>query len=266
MEFMNTTIKVTNRLTQLFEKKSKGLLNIYFTAGFPSKEDTLTIIKTLDEEGVDLIEIGMPYSDPLADGPTIQESNIVALDGGMTMKVLFKQLEDLRKVSQTPVLMMGYLNPVMQYGVEAFCKKAAACGVDGIIIPDLPLDEYIEKYKELFEQNNLSNVFLVTPHTSESRIQMIDECTQGFIYIVSTDSTTGNAKDITGSEAYLKRVESYNLKSPKMIGFNIKDNASYEFACKYANGAIIGSAFIKAIKDSKDLKGDIKKFVNMVRG
>jgi tryptophan synthase alpha chain len=263
---MTTTTKVTNRLTRLFEKKSKDLLNIYFTAGFPKQNDTLSIIKTLDEAGVDLIEIGMPYSDPLAVGPTIQESNIVALDGGMTMKILFKQLEELRKISQAPVLMMGYLNPVMQYGVEAFCKKAAECGVDGLIIPDLPLDEYVEKYKELFESNNLSNVFLVTPHTSESRIRMIDEYTQGFIYIVSTDSTTGNAKDITGSEAYLKRIDSYKLKSPKMIGFNIKDNASYSFANKYANGSIIGSAFIKAIKDSKDLTGDIKKFVKMVRG
>jgi tryptophan synthase alpha chain len=264
---MTTSTKVTNRLTQLFEKKNKGLLNIYFTAGFPKLEDTMTIIKTLEESGVDMIEIGMPYSDPLADGPTIQESNIVALDGGMTLKVLFSQLEGLRKVTNIPVLLMGYLNPVMQYGVEAFCKKAAECGVDGIILPDLPLDEYIEQYKELFEVNNLSNVFLVTPHTSESRIRLIDENTQGFIYIVSMDSTTGgNAKDITGAEPYFKRVDSYNLKSPKMIGFNVKDNPSYSFACSHANGAIIGSAFIKAIKDTKDLKGDISKFIKMVRG
>ncbi|HWZ21811.1 MAG TPA: tryptophan synthase subunit alpha [Cytophagaceae bacterium] len=264
---MTTSIKVTNRLTQLFEKKNKGLLNIYFTAGFPKLDDTLTIIKALEEAGADLIEIGMPYSDPLADGPTIQESNIVALDGGMTLKVLFKQLEELRKLTNIPVLLMGYLNPVMQYGVEAFCKKAAECGVDGIILPDLPLDEYIEKYKELFEQNNLSNVFLVTPHTSESRIRLIDENTQGFIYIVSMDSTTGgNAKEITGAEPYFKRIESYELKSPKMIGFNVKDNASFSFASSYANGAIIGSAFIKAIQNSKDLKTDITKFVKMVKG
>lgn len=264
---MNTSIKVTNRLTQLFEKKSKGLLNIYFTAGFPTLDDTLTIIKELEEAGVDMIEIGMPYSDPLADGPTIQESNIVALDGGMTLKVLFKQLEELRKITNIPVLLMGYLNPVMQYGVEAFCKKAAECGVDGIILPDLPLDEYIEKYKELFEQNNLSNVFLVTPHTSESRIRLIDENTQGFIYIVSMDSTTGgNAKEISGAEPYFKRIESYKLKSPTMIGFNVKDNASFSFASSYANGAIIGSAFIKAIQNSKDLKTDITKFVKIVKG
>jgi tryptophan synthase alpha chain len=264
---MTTTTKVTNRLTQLFEKKNKGLLNIYFTAGFPKLEDTMTIIKTLEASGVDMIEIGMPYSDPLADGPTIQESNIVALDGGMTLKVLFSQLEGLRKVTNIPVLLMGYLNPVMQYGVEAFCKKAVECGVDGIILPDLPLDEYIEQYKELFEANNLSNVFLVTPHTSESRIRLIDENTQGFIYIVSMDSTTGgNAKDITSAEPYFKRVSSYNLKSPKMIGFNVKDNPSYSFACAHANGAIIGSAFIKAIKETKDLQGDISKFIKMVRG
>ncbi len=263
---MTTSTKVENRLTSLFEKKSKGLLNIYFTAGFPKLDDTLTIIKALEESGTDLIEIGMPYSDPLADGPTIQESNIVSLDGGMTMKILFKQLEGLRKLTDIPVLLMGYLNPVMQYGVEAFCKKAAEVGVDGIILPDLPLDEYIEKYKELFEANNLSNVFLVTPHTSENRIRLIDAHTQGFIYIVSTDSTTGNAKDITGSEAYFKRIESYKLKSPKMIGFNVKDNASYLFAAANANGAIIGSAFIKAIQNSKNLKEDISKFVKMVKG
>lgn len=263
---MVTSTKISNRLTQLFEKKSKDLLNIYFTAGFPMKEDTLLIIKALDEAGVDMIEIGMPYSDPLADGPTIQMSNIVALDGGMSMKALFQQLESLRKVSSIPVLLMGYLNPVMQYGVENFCKKASECGVDGVIIPDLPLDEYIEKYKELFERNNLSNVFLVTPHTSESRIKMIDENTQGFVYIVSTDSTTGSAKGIEGAAPYFKQVEACNLKNPRMIGFNVKDNASYSFACKHANGAIIGSAFINAIKDSKNLKEDISKFVKMVRG
>ena len=263
---MTTSIKISNRLTQLFEKKKKGLLNIYFTAGFPKLDDTLTIIKALEEAGADMIEIGMPYSDPLADGPTIQESNIVALDGGMTLKVLFKQLEELRKLTNIPVLLMGYLNPVMQYGVEAFCKKAAECGVDGIILPDLPLDEYIGQYKELFEQNNLSNVFLVTPHTSEKRIRLIDENTQGFIYIVSMDSTTGNAKDITGAEPYFKRIESYNLKSPTMIGFNVKDNASFSFASSHANGAIIGSAFIKAIQNSKDLKTDITGFVKMIKG
>ncbi len=263
---MTTSVKVNNRLTRLFEKKNKGLLNIYFTAGFPKLDDTMTIVKALEEAGADMVEIGMPYSDPLADGPTIQASNIVALEGGMTLKVLFKQLESLRKETEIPVLLMGYLNPVMQYGVEKFCQDAAACGVDGVILPDLPLDEYISEYKELFEANNLSNVFLVTPHTSDKRIRLIDENTQGFVYIVSTDSTTGNAKDITGAEPYFKKIESLQLKSPAMIGFNVKDHASYTFAGKYANGAIIGSAFIKAIKDSKDLKTDISDFVKMIRG
>ncbi|HVD96766.1 MAG TPA: tryptophan synthase subunit alpha [Cytophagaceae bacterium] len=261
-----TSTKVTNRLTQLFEKKNKGLLNIYFTAGFPKLDDTISIIKALEEAGADMIEIGMPYSDPLADGPTIQESNMAALNNGMTLKVLFTQLAELRKVTNIPVLLMGYLNPVIQYGVEKFCKEAAACGVDGVIVPDLPLDEYISEYKELFEANNLSNVFLVTPHTSEKRIRLIDENTQGFIYIVSTDSTTGNAKDITGAEAYFKKISALKLKSPAMIGFNVKDNASYTFASQYANGAIIGSAFIKMLKESKDLKGDISGFVKMVKG
>lgn len=263
---MTTSVKVTNRLTQLFEKKNKELLNIYFTAGFPKQEDTLTIIKALDKAGADMIEIGMPYSDPLADGPTIQESNMTALEGGMSLKVLFKQLEELRKVTSIPVLLMGYLNPVIQYGVENFCRKAAECGVDGVILPDLPLDEYISEYKELFEAHNLSNVFLVTPHTSEKRIHLIDENTQGFIYVVSTDSTTGNVKDITAAKPYFEKIQSMKLKSPTMIGFNVKDNASYRFAGQYANGTIIGSAFIKAIKDSQNLEGDIVQFVKMVRG
>lgn len=261
-----TITKINNRLTRLFETKKKNLLNIYFTAGFPTLEDTLPIIVALDKAGVDIIELGIPYSDPLADGPTIQESNIVSLDGGMSLKYLFGQLESLRQHSETPVLLMGYLNPVMQYGVEAFCKKASECGVDGVILPDLPLNEYIEHYQPLFERHQLSAVFLITPHTSESRIRLIDEHTQGFIYIVSTDSTTGNAKDISGAEPYFKRIASYSLTNPTLIGFNVKDHKSFAFASSHANGAIIGSAFIKALQASTDLKKDIPSFVSMVRG
>jgi tryptophan synthase alpha chain len=263
---MSTIYKVNNRLTRLFEQKGKQLLNIYFTAGFPKPDDTLSIVQALSDAGADMIEIGMPYSDPLADGPTIQDSNMIALEGGMTMKKLFSQLESLRKVSDVPVLLMGYLNPVMQYGVEAFCKKAAACGVDGIILPDLPPDEYIEQYKAIFEENNISNVFLITPHTSEKRIRMIDEYTQGFIYVVSTDSTTGNAKSIKDAKPYFERVQSYGLQSPLMIGFNVHDRDSYLFASSYADGAIIGSAFIKAIKESSDLKADVTSFVKKIKG
>ena len=263
---METSVKINNRLTQLFEKKKSGLLNIYFTAGFPKLDDTVTIIKLLEETGADMIEIGMPYSDPLADGPTIQESNMVALSNGMTIKKLFEQLKDLRQSVKLPIMLMGYLNPVMQYGVEAFCKKAAEVGVDGLILPDLPLDEYTRRYKEVFEANNLSNIFLVTPHTSEKRITQIDESSQGFIYVVSTDSTTGNAKDISGAKPYFEKIKSAGLKNPTMIGFNVKDHSSFTFATSYANGAIIGSAFIKAIANSSDLKKDVSDFVKMVKG
>lgn len=257
-----------NRITNLFEQKKEGILNIFFTAGFPKKDDTVTIIKALEKAGADMIEIGMPYSDPLADGPTIQQSNDVALASGMSMKLLFEQLEGIRDTVNIPILLMGYLNPVMQYGVDNFCKKAATVGVDGIILPDLPIDEYNKNYRELFEANNLSKVFLITPNTPESRVSAIDESTNGFIYVVSTESTTGSSsKEIGDSHiAYFKRVQAANLKNPTLIGFNIKDNKSYTTACKYANGAIIGSAFIKMLQNSKNLEQDIADFVQSIKG
>lgn len=262
---MQINTLINNRITKLFNEKSQGVLNMYFTAGFPQLNDTLTILKALQETGADMVEIGIPFSDPLADGPTIQKSNDVALHNGMTMNILFEQLKDMRKNITIPILLMGYLNPVMRYGVEKFCKKAKEVGVDGVILPDLPIIEYNELYKETFEGNNLSNIFLVTPHTSEERIRLIDESSYGFIYIVSTDSTTGNTKNVISAEPYLKRVKSYSLKNPTLVGFNINDYASYKFATQYANGAIIGSAFIKMLKDSKNLEADIKNFVSSIK-
>jgi len=262
---MQTNTLINNRITKLFKEKNQGVLNIYFTAGFPKLEDTLTILTSLQEAGADMVEIGIPFSDPLADGPTIQKSNDIALHNGMTLNLLFEQLREMRKKVTIPVLLMGYLNPVMQYGIEKFCEKAKEVGVDGIILPDLPIVEYNELYKEAFETNNLSNVFLITPHTSEERIKLIDQSSQGFIYVVSTDSTTGNTKNVTSAESYLKRVKSYNLKNPTMIGFNINDYASYRFATQFANGAIIGSAFIKMLKESKNIGTDIKNFVSSIK-
>ncbi len=262
---MQTHTLVNNRITKLFKEKSNSVLNIYFTAGFPQLNDTLTILTSLQEAGADMVEIGIPFSDPLADGPTIQKSNDVALHNGMTLNLLFEQLKDMRKSITIPVLLMGYLNPVMQYGIEKFCEKAKEVGVDGIILPDLPIVEYNELYKEAFEANNLSNIFLVTPHTSSERIKLIDQSSQGFIYIVSTDSTTGNAKNVTVAEPYLKRMQTYTLKNPTLVGFNINDYASYKFAAQYANGAIIGSAFIKMLKDSKNLSEDIKNFIFSIK-
>lgn len=256
-----------NRITKLFNTKKSEVLNIYFTAGFPKLEDTVTIIEGLEEAGADLVEIGMPFSDPLADGPTIQASNDVALANGMSLNKLFEQLEGIRDKVNIPIILMGYINPVLVYGVERFCKKAAEVGVDGVILPDLPSAEYNMLYKQVFEENNLSNIFLVTPQTSEKRIKEIDASANGFIYAVSTNSTTGNeTKGTVGQEAYFERLKNAQLNNPVLIGFNIKDNASFSNANKYANGAIIGSAFIKMLEKSTALKEDIKSFVASVRG
>lgn len=262
---METNISVSNRITELFKNKKEGILNIYFTAGFPRLEDTVTIIKSLEKAGADMVEIGMPFSDPLADGPTIQESSLVALKNGMTLKKLFDQLKDIRKEVKIPLLLMGYVNPVMQFGFENFCKKAHEVGIDGVILPDLPFHEYQEQYKELFESYNLSNIFLVTPNTSPERMRAIDETSNGFIYVVSADSTTGNTKDVTNAESYFKKIQSAGLKNPTLIGFNIKDHRTYTFASQFANGAIIGSAFIKAINNQSDLVKCIENFVVSVK-
>src|SRR6478735_7132847 len=258
---------INNRLTTLFATGKKNLLNIYFTAGYPKLDDTMTILKALEASGADMVEIGMPFSDPVADGPTIQESNQKALDNGMSLKKLVSQLQGFRKEVKVPVLLMGYVNPVIQYGIEKFCKDISEAGVDGLILPDLPFDQYVEEFKPVFEKYNLSMVFLITPQTSEARMRQIDEVATGFIYVVSTFSITGSAgKDIKNSEEYFKRVQATKLKNPTMIGFNVKDNASYTFAGKYSNGAIIGSAFINVLSQSKDLKSDIQKFVKSVKG
>ena len=214
-----------NRINQLFEQKKKNVLSIYFTAGYPNLSSTLDIAEALEKAGADFLEIGIPYSDPLADGPVIQNSSLKSIDNGMTLPVLFEQLKDLRKRVSIPVLLMGYVNPILQYGVENFCASCKAVGVDGVIAPDLPMYEYEEMYRECFESNNLSNVFLITPQTSEERIQKIDGLTNGFIYLLSSSSTTGKnlaLSDVT--EDYFARLKSLNLKNPTMIGFGISDN------------------------------------------
>jgi len=255
-----------NRITELFDQKKDNILNIYFTAGFPELDDTVTVLKALENAGVDMVEIGMPYSDPTADGPVIQESSEKAISGGMTIPKLFEQLKNIRQQIKIPIVLMGYLNPVMQYGLENFCKKAAEVGIDGSILPDLPFDLYEKDYKSLFESNNLSNVFLVTPQTPDQRLQQLDKASKGFIYVVSTNSTTGNdSKEATSNEEYLNKISSSNLKNPTLIGFNIKDNASFTNACKYANGAIIGSAFVKMLNESEDIENDIEKFIQRIK-
>ena len=226
--------------------ENKKLLSIYFTAGYPDLNDTVKIIQDLEKSGVDMIEIGLPFSDPLADGPTIQESSTAALKNGMTTKLLFEQLKDIRKTVSIPLIIMGYFNPMMQYGVEAFCAKCQEIGIDGLIIPDLPVAEYHEHYQETFKKYGLSNIFLITPQTSDERIKFIDSVSDGFIYMVSSASTTG-AKNTFGDEQqhYFKRIAALDLKNPQVVGFGISNKETFTQATKTAKGAIIGSAFIK---------------------
>jgi tryptophan synthase alpha chain len=237
-----------NRLNQLFASKKENLLSIYFTAGYPELNTTVDIAAALEKAGADFLEIGFPYSDPVADGPTIQHSSETALTNGMTLNVLFEQLKDLRQRVSIPILLMGYVNPIVQYGVERFCKEAAAVGVDGIIVPDLPMYEYEMLYSNYFEDNNLSNIFLVTPQTSEERIRKIDELSNSFIYLLSSSSITGGNLQLTDSiESYYTRIKGMELKNPTIIGFGISDHKSFSKACEYANGAIVGSAFVKLL-------------------
>jgi len=256
-----------NRITQLFQEKSEPVLNVYFTAGFPQLNDTVPTLLALQEAGADLIEIGIPYSDPVADGETIQKSNQKALDNGMTLKTLFNQLSSIRQQVQIPILLMGYVNPVIQYGVEAFCQKCAEVGVDGVILPDMPIDVYDYEYKKTFDQYGLLNIFLITPQTSEARIRQIDQLSSGFIYMVSSASTTGSQKGITEeTKAYFSRVNDLHLQNPRLIGFGIKDAETFQTACQYADGAIIGSEFIRLLeKSSGPDKDAIRHFVKSIK-
>ena len=260
---------MSNRISTLFaqpETNAEGLLNVYFTAGFPELGDTRRILKVLQESGADLVEIGMPYSDPVADGETIQESNQKALENGMSVHLLLEQLRDMRSEISLPVLLMGYFNPVVQYGLERFCKDASAAGVDGLILPDLPVEEYLAHYKELFDRYGLLNIFLITPQTKPERIRQIDEAGTGFIYMVSSSSVTGAKTGVSDNmEAYFERIHQMNLKNPRLIGFGIKDRESFLKASRYGRGAIIGSAFIRVLQDSKDLEKDIKTFISNIK-
>jgi tryptophan synthase alpha chain len=250
-----------SRIKELFDGKQQNILNVYFTAGFPALDSTIEIMKSLQDNGVDLIELGMPYSDPLADGPVIQESSIVALNNGMTVKKLFQQLESMRKEVHVPVVLMGYMNTVLQYGFEDFCIEAKRCGIDGLILPDLPVYEFENKYQAIIKGHGLDFIFLVTPETSEQRVRKLDELSSGFLYAVSSSSTTGNNKDFADVSAYLKRLRSYQLKNPVVVGFGISDKRSFESVLPYSNGGIIGSAFIKAISTTSDLKQSISTFI-----
>ena len=254
-----------SRIKQLFQNKKNGILNVYCTAGFPELNSTITIMQALQESGVDIIELGMPYSDPLADGPVIQGSSAKALQNGMSISVLFDQLESFREIIQVPVVLMGYINPLLQYGFEKFCSKAAAVGIDGLIIPDIPIYEFEKEYGAIIRKYGLDFTFLVTPETSKERIQKLDSLSSGFLYAVSSSSLTGSDKDFSIMEGYLQRFQTLGLQNPVLVGFGIKDKSSFEKACQFTNGGIIGSAFIKALENSNDIQQATSAFIQSVR-
>ncbi len=248
-----------NRIKALFEKKQKDILSIYFTAGYPNLNDTCNVIRELQANGIDLIEIGIPFSDPMADGPTIQASGTVALRNGMTLRTLFDQLADIRKDVTIPLIMMGYLNPIMQYGFDNFCKKCKETGIDGAIIPDLPFDDYINEYKPIADKYDIKIVMLITPETSDERVRFIDEHTDGFIYMVSSASTTGAQQSFDDQkQAYFRKINSMGLRNPRLIGFGISNKATLEAAQANASGAIIGSKFITLLKESANIKEAVR--------
>ena len=240
-----------NSIAKLLEQKPSDNLSIYFTSGFPQLNDTGKIIKHLDESGIDFIEVGLPYSDPLADGPTIQDSSTIALKNGINLDIVFDQLMEIKDSNTTPLVIMGYLNQVLKYGERKFCEKVVACGIDTVILPDLPMVEFENHYKALFDAYGINNVFLITPNTSEERIRKIDQYTKSFIYMVASSAITGAKGEISKEQiAYFERIKAMNLKSKLIIGFGISNHPTFAKACDYANGAIIGSAFIKSLQQN----------------
>ncbi len=253
-----------NKLDRLLKNKTTNLLSIYFTAGYPKLNDTKEIIDALEANGADLIEIGIPFSDPVADGPVIQFSNSAALENGMSLKKLFEQLMPKNNEGRIPKIMMGYFNPIFQFGVEKFCKECNTSGIDGVIIPDLPLDEFESSYKSIFNKYNIHFIFLVTPQTSVKRLMKIDNASTSFIYAVSTNSTTGGVADFKAQEEYFKCLKD-TISKPFLIGFGVKNKSTFHSACNYANGAIIGSSFITAIAETGELKEKIRNFIHQIK-
>ncbi len=255
-----------NRIDKLFQQGKKNLLSVYFTAGFPEINDSLPIIKALDKFGADMIEIGMPFSDPIADGPVIQDSSSKAIKNGMNLKLLFEQLKDMRKETDLSMLLMGYINPILNMGMDSFIENCSICGIDGCILPDLPPSEYLEKYKAKFEQAGLKNVLLITPQTSEERIRKIDKISEGFIYVVSSYSTTGSGKGFRKEQiSYFDRIAKMNLETPLMTGFGISNKEDLELTGKYTSGGIVGSSFIRSLDGSGTIDEKVKRFTEVFR-
>jgi tryptophan synthase alpha chain len=253
-----------SRLKKLFQEKQHHILNIYCTAGYPNLDSTLPVMEALQQSGVDIIELGMPYSDPIADGPVIQLSSMKAIENGMTLQVLFQQLKNCRQTITVPIVLMGYLNPILQFGFENFCKAAAGCGIDGLIIPDIPMYEFETEYGAICKKYNLDFVFLVTPDTTTERIQKIDSLSSGFLYAVSSSSTTGSGKNFDEVNAYLDRLQQLELTNPILVGFGIYNNETFNQVCAKARGGIIGSAFIKALDGNGDLNEKIQSFISSI--
>ena len=253
-----------SRLHELFKHKSSRILNVYCTAGFPHADSTLPVMKALQDAGADIIELGMPYSDPLADGPVIQQSSGIALQNGMTIAKLFADLKEFRRDISIPVILMGYLNPVLQYGFERFCRDAEAAGVDGLILPDLPEYEYETIYGPMMKAHGLDMIFLVTPETSEERVRRLDELSSGFLYAVSSSSTTGSGKKMDSVEEYLMRLKGYGLQNPVLVGFGIRDRETFDTACRHANGAIIGTAYIQQLEHSDEVEKATHDFLGSI--
>lgn len=246
------------------QQKNGRLLNVYCTAGYPQLNSTLQVMKALQDSGADMIELGMPYSDPLADGPIIQASGSKAIANGMTITKLFEQLRDFRNEIHLPVILMGYMNPVLQYGFEKFCVNAKAVGIDGLILPDLPVYEYENEYGPVIQKHGLDFIFLVTPETPEERVRKLDELSTGFLYAVSSSSTTGKDKNMSDVSEYLKRLQEMNLKNHVLVGFGIKDKTTFDAACKYSSGAIIGSAYINALESNGDVTESTRNFISQI--
>jgi tryptophan synthase alpha chain len=255
-----------SKLELVFKEKSKRVLNVYCTAGYPSLDSTMKVMESLQKNGADIIELGMPYSDPLADGEVIQVSSIKALANGMNIAVLFDQIKDMRKSISIPVILMGYMNPILQYGFENFCKKAKEVGVDGLILPDLPLFEFEQSYGKIITENNLDFIFLVTPETPVDRIKKLDSLSNGFLYAVSSSATTGKDKDFNLVAQYLQKLQAMQLKNPILVGFGIKDKATFDAATVHTQGAIIGSAYIQQLTKGGDIETTTSQFLNSVLG
>ena len=253
------------RLQTIFQRTDRKVLNIYVTAGYPRLDDTVPLIRALEQAGADLVELGMPYSDPLADGPVIQQSSAVALANGMTISKLLNQLQELRPKTQLPVVLMGYMNPIIQYGFERFCEEAAGCGVDGLILPDLPEYEFETHYGPILSKHGLDFIFLITPETSEERVRKLDALSSGFLYAVSSSSTTGSEKNMSEVDSYLQRLHSMQLRNPILVGFGIRNKEDFERVSRQAAGGIIGSAFVKALDQSPDPVAAATAFVSSIR-